>query len=62
MSRTGGFLGVDLAVQATTIDQDLSNYVGRGVELVPSHAASPVALAPRMTCLSPDPRCSYPPK
>jgi hypothetical protein len=38
-------------VLATTLDQDLSDYVGPCVEFVPSPAASAVALAPRMTCL-----------
>jgi hypothetical protein len=36
---------------ATTLDQDLSDDVGPNAEFVPSHAASPAALAPRMICL-----------
>jgi hypothetical protein len=50
--RTGEFSDADLAVLATARDQqDLSGYGGHDVEFVPSHSASPVALAPRMTCL-----------
>jgi hypothetical protein len=52
ISRAGGFSDVHLTVLATTLDQDLSDDVGRDVELVPSAiVASPVALAPRLTCL-----------
>jgi hypothetical protein len=46
-----GFSDVDLTVLATTLDKDLSKYVGHDVELFPSRAASPAAVAPRMTCL-----------
>jgi hypothetical protein len=46
-----GFSDVDLTVLATTLDQDLSEFVGHDVELFPSRAASPAAVAPRMTCL-----------
>jgi hypothetical protein len=51
ISRIGGFSDVDLTVLATTLDQDLSEYVGSDVEFVPSSSAFPVAPAPRMTCL-----------
>jgi hypothetical protein len=51
ISRACGFSDDDLAVPATTLDQDFSMYVGDDVEFAPSPAASPDALAPRMTYL-----------
>jgi hypothetical protein len=43
VSRFGHYL--------STLDQDRRDFVGHDVELVHSHADSPAALAPRMTCL-----------
>ena len=47
----GWVFDADLAVLATTFDQDLPDYGGHDVVFVPSPATSPAALAPRMTCL-----------
>jgi hypothetical protein len=51
ISHTGGCSDDNLSVLATTLNQDLPDYVGHYVESVPSPAGSPAAQAPRMTCL-----------
>jgi hypothetical protein len=49
ISRTCGFSDVDLAVSATTLDHDLTDYVSSDVKIIPSFAASPAALALHIT-------------
>jgi hypothetical protein len=44
-------LDINLALLATTLDQNLYGYVGHDVELVPSPVASAVTQATRMTSL-----------
>jgi hypothetical protein len=51
ISHTGGFSDAHLVFLATTLDQDLLDYVGHDVEFVSSSAASPAATTPRMACL-----------
>jgi hypothetical protein len=47
----GGFLKSDLVVLTNTRNQDLSDYFGRGVELVVSPVNNAVASATQLTCL-----------
>jgi hypothetical protein len=47
----GGFSESDLVVLTSTLNQDLSNYVGPDVELVVSPVNNAVAPATRLTCL-----------
>jgi hypothetical protein len=47
----GGFSELDLVVLTNTLNQDLSDYVGPGVELVVSPVYNVVAPATQLTCL-----------